>query len=86
MKKWGNFENGFTRWMCKKSWGLYIFHYLPIAVVAWYLKLLVPAMAPALVYLIVAFAAFAGAFALYEVISRIPVVRWCVLGIRKPQK
>lgn len=83
MKKWGNFENDFSCWMCKKSWGLYIFHYLPIAVVAWYLKLLAPAMSPALVYLIVAVAAFAGAFALYEIISRIPVVRWCVLGERK---
>ena len=83
MKKWGNFEDSFSRWMCKKSWGLYIFHYLPIAVVAWYLKLLVPAMAPVLVYLIVAVSGFAGAFALYEVISRIPVVRWCVLGERK---
>lgn len=83
MKKWGNFENDFSCWMCKKSWGLYIFHYLPIVVTAWYLKSLVPVMAPVLVYLIVAVAAFAGAFALYEVISRIPVVRWCVLGERK---
>lgn len=83
MKKWGNFENDFSRWMRKKSWGLYIFHYLPIVVTAWYLKSLVPVMAPVLVYLIVAVAAFAGAFALYEVISRIPVVRWCVLGERK---
>ncbi len=25
MKKWGNFENPFSKWMCRKSWGLYIF-------------------------------------------------------------
>lgn len=28
-------------------------------------------------------AALAGGYIQYEVISRIPVLRWCVLGIRK---
>lgn len=38
------------------------------------------------VYLLVTAAAFAGGLLLYEIISRIPVVRWCVLGIRRPQE
>lgn len=86
MKKWGNFENSFTKWMVRKSWGLYIFHYLPIAVSAWYLRMLVPSMPAAVVYLIVALSGFAGAYLLYEVISRIPVIRWAVLGIKKEKR
>ena len=82
MKKWGNFENRFTKWMTRKSWGLYLFHYLPLAACAWYLHeyTALPAIA---MYLCVAVAAFAGAYALYEIISRIPVLRWCVCGIRR---
>ncbi len=83
MKRWGNFETPFTRWMCKRSWGLYIFHYLMIAVSGWYLHTLCPQLPPVIMYLLVAVAAFAGSFLLYEIISRIPFIRWCVLGIKK---
>lgn len=86
MKKWGSFENGFSKWMSKKSWGLYVFHYLPLAVSAWYLRKTVPDMAPVIVYVLVTVSAFAGAFLLYEIISRIPLVRWCVLGIGRKEK
>ncbi|MCR5671678.1 MAG: acyltransferase [Butyrivibrio sp.] len=83
MKKWGGFENSFSKWMCRESWGIYVFHYLCIAVSAWYLHVFAPGMAPVLVYLLVGIAGFTGAVILYELISRIPVLRWCVLGIRK---
>ena len=86
MKRFGDKSNGFTHWMTKKSWGLYVFHYLPLAVVSYYLKLYVPGMPPVFVYLFVGVSAFAGAFLLNEIISRIPVIRWCVLGIRKEKK
>ena len=86
MKRFGDKSNGFTQWMTKKSWGLYVFHYLPLAVVSYYLKLYVPGMPPVFVYLFVGVSAFAGAFLLNEIISRIPVIRWCVLGIRKEKK
>lgn len=81
MKKWGNFDNSFSRFMKKKSWGLYLFHYLPLAVCAWYLHsyTALPAIA---MYLCVGVAAFVGAFVLYEMISRIPVLKWCVCGMR----
>ncbi len=39
MKKWGNISNTFTRWMAAKSWGLYLFHYLFIAMTADYLTM-----------------------------------------------
>ncbi len=83
MKKWGNFENTFSTWMHKKSWGIYIFHYLPIAVVAWYLRLYVPQMPAMIVYILVAISGFAGAVLMNEIISRIPFLRWFVLGIKK---
>ena len=86
MKKWGNFENSFSKWMCKKSWGLYVFHYLMIAVSGWYLHTLCPSLAPIIVYLLVTIAAFAGSYLLYEIMSRIPFLRWSVLGIKKKNK
>lgn len=83
MKKWGNFENSFSKWIGKKSWGIYLFHYLPIAVSSWYLRLYVPNMPAVAVYLLVTVAGFAGAILLYEIFSRIPFIRWCVLGIKR---
>lgn len=83
MKKWGNFENGFTIWMKKQSYGLYVFHYLTIAMSAWYLKLYFPDLMPVVVYVLVAFSGFVGAFILNYIISNIPFIRWCVLGIKR---
>ncbi len=86
MKKWGGFENGFADWMKKQSFGLYVFHYLPIAMSSWYLKMYAPQMPPAFIYLLVGVSGFAGSFVLTGIISKIPVLRWCVLGIGKETK
>lgn len=81
MKKWGGFDNAFARWMTRKSWGLYLFHYLPLAACAYYIYALpIPAV---LKYLLTAAAAAAGGVLLYDIISRIPVLRWCMCGISK---
>lgn len=82
MKKWGDFHNGFSNWMCRKSWGLYVFHYLGIAISSWYIKMYLPQIPVFFVYLLVLVSGIAGALLLYEIISRIPVLRWCVLGIK----
>ena len=66
--------------MNRKAWGLYLFHYLPLAVCAWYLHLYTK-LSPVSMYLLVGVAAFGGALILYEIIRRIPVLRWCVCGI-----
>ena len=86
MKKWGNFSNGFSKWMSKKSWGLYVFHYMPLAAVAYCMTKSSMDFHPAVIYLAVCVSAFAGAFVIYEILSRIPFVRWCVLGMKKKGK
>lgn len=81
MRKWGDFENEFTGFMNKKSWGLYLFHYLPIAMCAYYLSIYAKEMPAVLCYILVAVSAFVGGYLLYEVLSRIPVICYLVCGI-----
>lgn len=83
MKKHGDFENGLSKFMISQSWGLYLFHYLPIAVSAYYLNIYASGLHPVFHYLIVGVSAFAVSFILNEVIKRIPFIRWCVMGISK---
>ena len=85
-KKWGGFENAFTGWMNKNSWGLYIFHYLPIAMSACFLTKNFNSLPPVIIYILVGISGFVGAYILNQIISRIPVIRWCVLGIKKEGK
>jgi len=82
----GNFENKFSEFMNKESWGLYVFHYLPLSMCAYYMSTCAKETAPILFYIATAVSAFAGAFIINSIISRIPVLRWCVLGISKKKK
>ncbi|MBR5336513.1 MAG: acyltransferase [Lachnospiraceae bacterium] len=85
MAKYGDVSNAFTQWMSKRSFGLYVFHYLCISVVAVYVAM--PGLVPPLVsYLLSLIAGFGGAYLLNAVISRIPFFRWAVLGIKKERK
>ena len=85
MKKWGSVMPKFAGEISKRSFGLYVFHYLPLSATAYFLhKYTSVSVLPS--YLLVAIAAFAGSFILYETISRIPVLRWCILGIKKEKK
>ena len=81
MAKYGDFDNQFTRFMSKKSFGLYVFHYLGISMVA--VLLVKPGLlSPLPAYLLSTVAAFLVPLVLYEIISRIPIYRWMVLGIK----
>lgn len=86
MKRFGNFENQFTAFMKKQSFGLYMFHYLFIAVSSWYLKMYALNMKAIFVYAIVFITSIVGSFILNYLISKIPFIRWCVLGIKKEAK
>lgn len=81
-KAWGDKTNAFTEYMTKRSWGIYIFHYLALSATAYALRNYTDM--PALpCYLLTAIAAFLGSIILYEVVSRIPFLRWCILGMKK---
>lgn len=81
MKKWGNTMPEFAAFLSKRSFGLYVFHYLPLSAAA-YVLCNFTSLPPLFIYLLTALAAFAGSLILYEIISRIPILRWCLLGRR----
>lgn len=82
MKRYGDKETGLTRFMARKSWGLYLFHYLPLSFLALVLTRHTD-LAPVWIYLLCGVGAYLVPLPLYELISRVPVLRWCVLGIGK---
>jgi peptidoglycan/LPS O-acetylase OafA/YrhL len=78
-KAWFNNQNRFTQYMNRRSFGIYVLHY-PILIgfaylVAHYLKL--PTILNYVVLLVIEIIIVPVA---YEVISRIPVIRFLVLG------
>lgn len=85
MKAWGDRRTAVTSFMAKRSFGLYVFHYLPLSAAAYLLcsYTVMPALS---VYVLTGCAAFLGSLLLYEIISRIPVIRWCVLGMKKEKR
>lgn len=84
-KAWGNITNAFTEFMRKRSWGIYVFHYLAMSATAWLLRSHTE-LGEVPCYLIVGGATFLGGLLLYEIVSRIPIIRWCVLGMKKEKK
>ena len=85
MKRWHNRESVAENRLASKSFGLYVFHYLPLSACAYYLNQYTE-LPGVVLYLLTAIAAFGGALLLYEAVSRIPVLRFLVLGIAKKKK
>lgn len=69
----------FAGYMTRSSFGLYIVHYLVIASFGYMMKVYT-ALPPVAMYLILIVAVFSLSPLLYEIIRRIPVINWCVLG------
>ena len=69
----------FAAYMTRSSFGLYIVHYLVIASIGYMMKFYTQ-LPPAAMYVILTVAVFTLSPALYELLRRIPVVRWCVFG------
>lgn len=84
-RKYWNKTNTFTRYMARSSFGLYVFHYTTLSATAYALTQFTN-IPPLLIYLLSAVAAFGGGLLLNEIVSGIPVIRWCVLGIKKEKK
>ena len=75
----------FAAYLTKSSFGLYILHYLVVASLGYMMKMYtnLPAWA---IYVILAVAVFTLTPLLYEIIRRIPFLRWAVLGESKKAK
>ncbi|MBQ2543773.1 MAG: acyltransferase family protein, partial [Bacteroidales bacterium] len=71
--------NAFADYMTRSSYGIYIVHYLPVAALGYMMKTYTQ-LPPVAMYLILGVAVFTLSPLLYEIIRRIPFVRWCVLG------
>ena len=82
MKRWGDRTGRFAAFMTQHSFRLYICHYLALSAAAYGLVCCLRWRGVG-VYLLSAAAAFGGGLALYAVLRRIPVVRYCVFGIQK---
>ena len=85
-KAWANKTSPFANYMTKSSFGIYVVHYLVIASLGYMMKMYTT-LPPWAMYLILTVAVFTLSPLIYEIIRRIPFLRWCVLGIsRKKDK
>ena len=81
-KAWGDRTSPFATYMTRSSYGIYIVHYLIIAALGYMLKIYT-ALPPVADYLILLVAVFTLSPAIYELLRRIPFLRWAILGIKK---
>lgn len=79
-KKYFNKEYAFTRFMRKKSYGIYVFHYLFITLAAYYLNIY-SSLNLLYKYILVGLSGIFGSMIIYEIVFKIPYINWIVLGI-----
>ena len=71
--------NTFAAYMTRSSFGIYVVHYLVVVSLGYMMKTYT-ALPPAAMYAILTVAVFTLSPLIYEVIRRIPIIRWCVFG------
>jgi len=81
-KTWFNRTGRFSGYMTRSSYGLYILHYAVMASLGYMMKTYTT-LAPAAIYIILLAAVLLLTPALYELLRRIPFLRWAILGIKK---
>jgi peptidoglycan/LPS O-acetylase OafA/YrhL len=81
-KAWADKTSPFAKYMAKSSFGIYVVHYLVIASLGYMMKMYTT-LPPWAMYLILTIAVFTLSPLIYEIIRRIPFLRWCVLGISR---
>lgn len=83
-KAWADKTNAFATYMTKASFGIYIVHYVVVLYACYFLKndTTLPVM---LIYVLAIVATLVLSVVLYEVVKRIPVLRYFVLGIKKSE-
>lgn len=83
-REWFDKETKFSAFMTKKNFGMYMFHYIGLSGAA--LAISGIDMPLAVRYIICLICSLATGLVLPEIFSRIPVLRFLVMGIRKPKK
>lgn len=81
-KQWFDKTSVLANYMTKSSFGIYIVHYLVVLCACYYLKQYT-ALPTVVIYVIAVVAVLVISPALYELLRRIPVLRYLVLGIKK---
>ncbi len=77
-----DYTGKFASYMTRTSYGLYIDHYLVVAAIGYMLKMYTQ-LPPLVIYCILTVAVFTLSPTLYEILHRIPFIRWCVFGEKK---
>ena len=72
----------FAGYMTRTSFGLYIVHYLVIGSIGYMMKMYTQ-LPPVAMYIILTIAVFTLSPLLYEILHRVPFIRWCVFGEKK---
>ncbi len=81
-----DFHNHFTEYMSKAGWGIYICHINVLLAVNTMLKPIVGNISIWAVYTIELISALFGSIILWEVLKRIPVIRWLLFGMKREKK
>ena len=77
-----DYTGSFASYMTRSSFGIYIVHYLFIGGLGYMMKTYTN-LPPVAMYLILTVAVFTLSPLTYELLRRIPIIRWCVLGEKK---
>lgn len=81
-KAWWDRTDKFCTYMKNTGFGMYILHY-PMVVGICYLLKTQTTLPAALIYIIAIAVSLGGTYILYQIIKRIPFIRFAVLGMRK---
>ena len=80
-KRWADCSTPTTQYLSRSSYGVYIVHMAVCTAICLALKqTTLPIWS---IYLIAIATTYIGSFLLWEVMRRIPFIRWCVFGIRQ---
>ena len=80
-KRWYNHTSPFAAYMTRSSYGLYIVHMVVCTTSCLLLK--GTALPVWSIYGLALTATFIGSVVLWELLRRVPLIRWCVFGIRE---
>lgn len=84
-RKYFNWETGFTRYMAKSSFGIYVLHY-PVLIITCYTLHYYTNLPAIWKYIIALIVELIVTLAVNELIKRVPVLRYFVLGISRKMR